>query len=130
NGDLPNLLPPFLANEDSLKKWIEDTVAAALTGGSITMLKHWPPKYAENEKVGKIWIVPAVVDVEMGAKREHEIVFLVYHVESQNGEIEVAWAIPDKTLPRYIGGITADVSTPIRDIAAKSTQRVGPFENR
>ena len=70
------------------------------------MLKHWPPKYADNQRVGKIWILPAVVAIEMRGHREHEMVFLVYHVENQQGEIRVAWGIPDKALPLYLGGIS------------------------
>jgi hypothetical protein len=107
NGEAEILSPPFLTSEDALKKWVEDIIRdAPPAGGMVTMLKHWPPKYAHNERVGKIWILPAVVAIEMHGYREHEMVFLVYHVENRQGEIRVAWGIPDKALPLYLGGMS------------------------
>jgi hypothetical protein len=115
---------PFLADEDALKQWVENTVRdAPPAGGSVTMLKHWPPKYADNDRVGKIWVVPALVDVDMGGgNKGHELAFLVYHMETKKAEMQVAMPISSEDLPKYLGGKSAgtgaDIAPPSSPLAS------------
>jgi hypothetical protein len=53
NGEAETLSPPFLTNEDALKKWVEDTIRdAPPAGGMVTMLKS---QNGRNDTPGKTY---------------------------------------------------------------------------
>jgi hypothetical protein len=98
--------PPPLpwANEDDIKMWVEQTVTATPPpGGIVTMEKHWPPKYAKNDKVGEIWIVAALCKVVLSKdKWDHEMAFCVFHVDTGSSDVQVDFAIPEEDLEKYL----------------------------
>jgi hypothetical protein len=96
-------VPPW-RDEDAIKAWIVLTVEAAPpAGGTITVLKHWKPHYAKNDKIGEIWIVPSLCNVEMSAdNKDHEMQFCVFHVDTGKSEVMVSWGVPDGELPKYL----------------------------
>lgn len=95
--------PKCLGDDASIKTWVEKTVHdSPPVGGTITMMKHWPLKYADNDKVGEIWIVSALVSVDLDGTTDHEMVFLIYHCETQKGEIYIAFGVPDEDLQKYL----------------------------
>lgn len=97
-------LPACICDEKAIKGWIERTVHdAPPVGGLITMLKHWPPHYTNNDRVGEIWIITAVNEVSMGDGREdHELDFCVYHVDTGKSTVEVSMGIPPESLSDYL----------------------------
>ena len=96
--------PDCIKDERSLQKWVEQTVHdAPPAGGIITMLHHRVPKYANYPQVGPIWIVTAVVLVQMpNSKPEYELDFCAYHVESNISDIEIAIGIPEEKLKEFM----------------------------
>lgn len=101
-------LPSAINTEPLLKNWVETTIHdTPPVGGAIEMIKHWPPKYANNNRVGEIWIVPAVVKVVMDdGTFDHEMAFLAYHVDTDKTTIEVLYGIPPTELPKYLKAST------------------------
>ncbi len=104
NGAQVVVLPPeCLGDYAAIKTWVEKTVHdAPPVGGAITMMKHWPIKYADNDRVGEIWIVPALVSVDLDGTTDHEMVFLVYHCETKKGEVYIAFNVRDEDLQKYL----------------------------
>ncbi len=102
-AEVVTLPPECLGDYASIKTWVEKTVHdAPPVGGDVQMLKHWPLKYAHNEKVGEIWIVPALISLDLDGKKDHEMVFLVYHCETQKGEIYIVFRVREEDLPKYL----------------------------
>lgn len=97
-------LPTALNTEASIKAWVEDAVRSLPPeGGDIAMIKHWPPHHAKNEKVGEIWIVPALVHVVMdNGHIDNEMAFVAYHVDTGETTVELLYGIPDEQLPKYL----------------------------
>ena len=91
-------------DEDAIRAWIVLTVQyAPPVGGKITVLKHWPPHYAKNDKVGELWVVPALVDVEMSAnQKDKEMDFCVFHVDTAISEVEVSFQVPESEIQKYL----------------------------
>jgi hypothetical protein len=96
--------PDLICNEKAIKYWVEQLVHdAPPVGGLVTMLKHWEPHYAKNDKVGELWIITSVVEVQMpDGTGDHELIFAVYHVDTQKSEIAIAMGIPENQLSKYL----------------------------
>ena len=96
-------VPPW-HDEDAIKAWIISTVQEAPpVGGTVTVLKHWKPHYAKNDKIGEIWVVPALCNVEMSAdNKDHEMQFCVFHVDTGKSEVMISFGVPDSELGKYL----------------------------
>jgi hypothetical protein len=103
-AEIVDVPPTFLSTEKDIKSWVERTIHdAPPIGGLVTMIKHWPLKYFDNDRVGKIWIVPALVllQAEDGTS-DHEQDFCVFHVDTGKSTLEVSIPVPDENLPEYL----------------------------
>lgn len=97
--------PACFSNEAKLKAWIEKTITDAPPPGyKVSMMHHLTPHYANNDKVGEIWIVSAVVEVtsESDGSVDHEMCFCVFHADTLESELKVAFKIPDNKLQEYL----------------------------
>ena len=93
--------PQCLGDEHSIKQWVETTVYdSPPVGGHVSCLRTFPIKYGERD--GGIWVVPAVIRVELDGRIDNEMLFLVYHCETKKGEIYLGFGIPDQDLPKYL----------------------------
>ncbi len=101
-------LPTCINSELSIKVWVEEAVRnCPPEGGDVTMIKHWTPHHAKNDKVVEIWIVPAVVEVVMDdGNKDHEMAFVVYHVDTGKTTVDVLMGIPDDQLQKYLDADT------------------------
>src|SRR5438132_7981130 len=105
-GGSASVSPPPLPwhDENSIRLWVEQTVTEAPPqGGNVTMIKHWPPHYAKNDKVGEIWIVTAICKVIIDKDtQDHELNFCVFHVDTGKSDIAVSMRIPEEKLQEYM----------------------------
>jgi hypothetical protein len=108
--------PACFNTEAKLKAWIEKTITDAPPPGyTVVMMHHLTPHYANNNKVGEIWVVSAVVKVTSDADGsiDHEMCFCVFHADTLESELKVAFKIPENKLQEYLN-IKPD-PTPIGD---------------
>jgi hypothetical protein len=105
----PSPPPSPWKDEAAIRLWVEQTVTETPpAGGIVTMEKHWPLHYAKNEKVGEIWIVPALVKVVMSKEEwDHEMVFCVFHVDTGVSDVEVDFQVPEDKVDKYRDGADA-----------------------
>lgn len=96
--------PECFSTEAKLKSWIEQVITdAPPVGYKVSMLHHLTPHYAKNDKVGEIWVVTAVVEVSGNNQpTDHEMCFVVYHAETGESELKVAFKIPENKLQEYL----------------------------
>ena len=98
-------LPGCIHDESSLKTWVEKTIHdAPPAGGTIEMLKHWPPKYAKNDHwPGGIWIVPAFIKVTIDdGTFDHEMAFLAFHCDTRKTSIEILFGVKEEAVHKYL----------------------------
>jgi hypothetical protein len=102
--DVEPSLPAVIETEANLKAWVEKAVHdCPPVGGEVTMIKHWPPHYAKNDKVGEIWVVPSVVKVKTeDGKFDHEMAFVVYRVDTNDTKVSVLFKIQEEDLEKYL----------------------------
>lgn len=96
-------LPECMATEAAMISWIKQVVHdSPPAGGDIQVLRHWEPKYAKNDKVGEIWILPSVIKIEIDGSVGYAQVFLVYHCETKESEVKIALPIAPDDLPKFL----------------------------
>lgn len=104
----PSTVPACLTYPTDESAWIIKTVHdTPPVGGYIKVLVCKPPRYVENDKVGRIYIIDAVVSVasEKG-DIENDVMFLVYDVNTEKGDIRVAFKVDDEHLQEWIDAMT------------------------
>lgn len=103
-------LPECINSEKAIKHWVEETIYdSPPAGGIVEMLKHWPPHYANNDKVGEIWIVPALVKVTVAdGTFDHEMAFIAYHVDTGKTSIEVLFGVKEDAVQKYLDDPVTD----------------------
>lgn len=97
-------LPAAICDEPALKEWVESTIVdLPPEGGLVEMIKHWPPHYSKNDRVGEIWIVPALVKVTAPDHSfDHDMAFVVWHVDTGKTTVEVMFPVPEDQVPKYL----------------------------
>jgi hypothetical protein len=102
-ADIDPPVPDLIGTEALIKSWTEKAVFdCPPPGGIVTMVKHWTPHYAKNDKVGEIWIIPALMKIEQSSGFDHEMAFVVYHVDTKATDVEVLFAVPEIEVPKYL----------------------------
>ena len=103
-------LPECISNEKALKHWVEETIYdSPPVGGIVEMLKHWPPHYAKNDRVGEIWIVPAFIKVTVAdGTFDHEMAFIAYHCDTKETTIEVLFGVKEDAVEKYLEAPVTD----------------------
>lgn len=76
--------------------------SAPPAGGVVTVLHEWSARYAKNDKVGEIWILPVLAKVVINGTTEYDQVFIVYHCETQKSDVQLVFGIKPEKVEEYI----------------------------